>query len=135
MRPSWAILGYLGVLLSRPVGRCWAVLGPSKSDAKTRLRKPPFLEDVSGEIAIGRVRPVGHETESAPFFERVWDRFLVRYSCSSSSSSPRPSLILLVLQFIRALFVRMFVPPGPHGGYLGCIWERLGSLLGRLEAV
>ena len=29
----------------------------------------------------------------------------------------------------------MFVPPGPHGGYLGCILERLGSLLGRLEAV
>ena len=65
----------------------------------------------------------------------MWDRFLVRYSCSSSSSSPRPSLILLVLPFIRALFVRMFVPPGPHGGYLGCILERLGSLLGRLEAV
>ena len=59
MRPSWAILGYLGVLLSRPVGRCWAVLGPSKSDAKTRLRKPPFLEDVSSEIAIGRVRSLG----------------------------------------------------------------------------
>ena len=81
----------------------------------------------------GRVKPAGHETESASFFERVWDRFLVRDSCSSSSSSPRPSLILFVLPFIRALFVRMFVPPGPHGGYLGCILDRLGSLLGRLR--
>ena len=69
------------------------------------------------------------------FFERVWDHFLVRYSCSSPSSTPRPSLILLVLPFIRALFVRMSVPPGPQAGYLGCILGRLGSLLDRLEAV
>ena len=51
-----AILGHIGALLGRHVGLSWAVLGPSKSDAKTRLRKPSFLEDVSGEIAIGRVR-------------------------------------------------------------------------------
>ena len=101
----------------------------------TPCKHPTFHVKGSIYMEIGSVKPAGHETESAPFFERVWDRFLVRYSCSSSSSSPRPSLILLVLPFIRALFVRMFVPPGPHGGYLGCILERLGSLLGRLEAV
>ena len=77
----------------------------------------------------------GTRRKAPPFFERAWHRFLVRYSCSSSCSSPRPSLILLVLPYIRALFVRMFVPPGPRGGYLGCILGRLGGLLGRLEVV
>ena len=40
-----ALLGRLGRL-------CWAVLGPSKSDAKTRSMKAPFWEEVSSEIAI-----------------------------------------------------------------------------------
>ena len=39
-------------LLGRLVGLCWAVLGPSKSDAKTRSMKAPFFEDVCSEIAI-----------------------------------------------------------------------------------
>ena len=69
------------------------------------------------------------------FGEGLESLFLVRYSCSFSYSSPRPYLILPVSLCIRALFVRMFVPPGPLGGYLGCILGRLGSLLGRLEAV
>ena len=108
--------------------------------------KPSFLEDVSSEIAIfGPQEPQEGVLDllstgrKAHFFLEGVGSFscplFLLFSFYSSSSSPRPSLILLVLPFIRALFVRMFVPPGPHGGYLGCIWERLGSLLGRLEAV
>ena len=45
-------MGHPGALLGRLVGLCWAVWGPSKSDAKTRSMKAPFLEDVSSEIAV-----------------------------------------------------------------------------------
>ena len=45
-------MGHLGALLGRLVGLCWAVLGPSKNDAKTRSIRASFVEDVSSEIAI-----------------------------------------------------------------------------------
>ena len=71
-----------------------------------------------------------------PFLERVWDRFLVRYSCSSFSSSPRPLSHPTGFTLYPCL-IRLHVCPSwlSWGGSLGYILRRIGSFLNCLEAV
>ena len=147
-----ANLGHPGALLGRLVGLCWAVWGPSKSDAKTRSMKAPFLEDVSSEIAVlgtqeGVLNPGGPDLnplgtppglflptngshakrafryllstgrKAHLFFQRAWDRFLVRYSCSSFPSSPRTYLTQLVYHFYQRVLHLHVCPSWPSGGF------------------
>ena len=66
-----AILGHLGALSGRLVGFCWAVIRPSKSNTKTRLRTSQCFEDFRSELAIleailDRVgRPLGDQLEAS----------------------------------------------------------------------
>ena len=96
--------------------------------------KAPFWEDVSSEIAIlgpqEGVLNLLSTGRKAPLFLR--GRGVVLLSVIPSLPSPLPLalyLIQLVLLFIHALFVCMFVPPGSLGGFswihLEAYWELL----------